>query len=162
MAVTAMGWLVTQDRFLKPSGSRFVFFMMGAAAFVATEFGRHVYRPLARQYDIRDFGLADSIGNMGGIVVQIFLSLALLNATRRQSYRLATFFALGYVLYEFVQPVLPRGMFDWKDVYGTAIGWAFSLIVLAGLWRMIPGADGDPEDPAGARKEIPPGDGGGA
>ena len=52
--------------------------------------------------------------------------------------RLAGFFSLGYILYEFAQPVLPKGVFDWKDVYGTAIGLSLSLPVLALLWRLYP------------------------
>ena len=83
-------------------------------------------------------GFTDCIGNLGGIVVQIFLGLAVFNPTKQQSYRLAAFFSLGYVLYEFAQPVLPRGVFDWKDVYGTAIGFCLSLPMLALLWRLFP------------------------
>ncbi len=83
-------------------------------------------------------GLTDSIGNLGGIVVQIFLGLALFNPTKPQSYRLAGFFSLGYILYEFAQLVLPKGVFDWKDIYGTAIGFCLSLPVLALLWRLCP------------------------
>jgi hypothetical protein len=58
-------------------------------AFFATEFGRFVYRPYVRRHGILDLGLADTIGNLGGIVVQIFVTLATVNATRRQSYRTA-------------------------------------------------------------------------
>jgi uncharacterized membrane protein YccC len=76
---------------------------------------------------------------LGGIVVQIFFGLAVLNPNRRQSYRLATFFSVGYVVYEFLQPYLPKGVFDWKDVYGTVIGFAVSVLLLALTWRVVGG-----------------------
>lgn len=106
-------------------------------AFVLTELGRYVYRPYAYEHEIFDFGLADSIGNLGGIVVQIFLGLAALNSTRRQSYRLAVFYSLGFVIYEFMQPYLPKGVFDWRDIYGTAVGFALSLLMLTAVWKIV-------------------------
>ncbi len=36
---------------------------------------------------------------------------------------------IGYILYEILQPYLPRGVFDWKDIYGTLIGGVISLFV---------------------------------
>ncbi len=160
-----MGWLVTSGRFLKPSTIRFVFLWLGAVAFFITEFGRRVYRPFVREHGIDDFGLADSIGNLGGIVVQIFLTLALVNATRKQSYLIATFLSAGYVVYEFVQPVLPRGVFDLKDIYGTGIGYCFSLLILVILWRLLKDMDDKPDfmiksiaaaSQSAAAKIIPP------
>lgn len=139
--VISMGFFITRERLFKRSGTRFAFLLIGAAAFAVTEFGRFICRPYVQEKGINDFGLTDSIGNFGGIVVQIFLGLALMNATRRQSYRLATFFIVGYVLYEFAQPVLPRGVFDWNDVYGTIIGFLFSVLVLTLMWRLMPFAE---------------------
>jgi hypothetical protein len=130
-----MDFFSTKGRIWKASRSRAIFLLMGIVAFAVTELGRFVYRPYVYQHGISDFGLADSIGNLGGIVVQIFLSLAVLNPTRPQSYRLAVFFATGYILYEFVQPYLPKGVFDWKDVYGTLIGYGISVLLLKVVWR---------------------------
>jgi uncharacterized membrane protein len=130
-----MGWLVTQERFFKPGWHRLVFLLVAAFAFALTEFGRFVYRPYIRRGGIDDFGLADSIGNLGGIVVQIFFTIAVVNATRVQSYRLAVFLSAGYIAYEFLQPVLPKGVFDWLDVYGTLAGLACSVLLLWMLWR---------------------------
>jgi hypothetical protein len=132
-----MGYFTTRGEFFKPSWSRLAFLVLGAGAFVATEFGRYVYRPHIYAHRINDLGLADCIGNLGGIVVQIFLALAILNPSRRQSYRLAVFFAVGYVVYEFAQPYLPKGVFDWLDVYGTAIGFMISVLLLAVVWRVV-------------------------
>ncbi len=132
-----MGYFTTREQFFKPSWSRLAFLVLGAGAFVFTEFGRYVYRPYVYEHGINDLGLADSVGNLGGIVVQIFLALAILNPSHRQSYRLAVFFAVGYVVYEFAQPYLPKGVFDWLDIYATVIGLLISVLLLAVVWRVV-------------------------
>ncbi|MCP4571724.1 MAG: hypothetical protein GY838_05175 [bacterium] len=114
---------------------RAVFLLLGAGAFAVTEFGRHVLRPLVREHGVDDLGITDSIGNGGGILVQIFLAFAVINPDRRRSFILATVFAAGYIIYEFLQPHLPKGVFDWKDVWGTIIGYVIALPVLALVWR---------------------------
>lgn len=133
-----MSWLTTPQRFFRPSKIRFFFFMVSILAYLITELGRFVYRPYARTHEIQDLGFADSIGNLGGIIVQIFFGLAILNPTRLQSYRLAVFFSVGYIMYEFAQLFLPKGVFDWKDVYGTVLGLGLSLLILLVLWRVFP------------------------
>ena len=145
--------LVTPSRFLLPGRARLAFLLMAAASFVLTEFGRKVYRPFVRRSGIEDFGLADSIGNLGGILVQIFLMMAVVNATRRQSYRLAVLLALGFVVYEFLQPYLPRGVFDWKDVAATGMGLCIAVIAIAIVWRFNP--DEGREDGAAGRNQVP-------
>jgi len=135
MREAQVGWFSSGNRFLKPSRTRVAFLLLGGAAFAVTEFGRFVLRPLVRQHGIDDFGFTGSIGNLGGILVMIFLGCALLNPTREQSFRLAAFYSVGFVVYEFVQPILPRGVFDWNDVIGTCIGYLISLPILAGVWH---------------------------
>jgi hypothetical protein len=128
------GWLATPSRILRPDGIRIVFLLVAVGAFLMTEFGRHVYRPWAYGQGLSDFGIADSVGNLGGIVVQIFVTVAFFNATRAQSFRLAVFLSCGYIVYEFVQPYLPRGTFDWKDVAATLLGGCLSCILLWIIW----------------------------
>jgi glycopeptide antibiotics resistance protein len=130
-----MGWLATRERFLRPGRIRLGFFCVAVLAFFVTEFGRFVYRPYVRRNDISDFGLADSIGNLGGIVVQIFITIAAMNSTKKQSFRIAALLAAGYVGYEFLQTVLPKGVFDWKDVYATLLGLGLSYAILLIIWR---------------------------
>ncbi|MCD6589084.1 MAG: hypothetical protein J7K88_11100 [Candidatus Fermentibacteraceae bacterium] len=48
---------------------------------------------------------------------------------------------MRYVVYEFAQNILSKGVFDWNDVFGTVIGFLISVIILLGVWRVIPIAD---------------------
>jgi hypothetical protein len=133
--------MTTRPRILTWHPRRAVFLVLGATAFAVTEFGRLVLRPHVREHGIDDLGLTDSIGNSGGILVQIFLAFAIMNPDRKRSYLFATFFAAGYIVYEFLQPHLPRGVFDWNDVWGTLIGYAVALPILALVWRLAGDAD---------------------
>jgi len=60
---------------------------------------------------------------------------------------LIAFFTVGYIVYEILQPYLPKGTFDWKDIYGTLIGAVFSLLLfllihaLMGIKKNPPDAD---------------------
>jgi hypothetical protein len=136
-----MGWLSSPERIFKPSKTRFAFFLLGSVAFVVTETGRLGFRPYVRRHGINDFGITDSIGNLGGILVMIFLGCAIMNPNKQQSYRLAAFYSAGFVVYELVQPYLPKGVFDWMDVLGTGVGYLISVALLAILWRFLPGLD---------------------
>ena len=109
---------------------RVAFLFMAVLFFFLTEFGRFVYRPFIYKYHIDDFGIADSIGNSGGIAVQIFITLAMLNSPRKKEIRIVIFLVLGYILYEILQPYLPKGVFDWKDIYGTIVGGILTYIAL--------------------------------
>ena len=132
-----MGYLFTPSRFLRPDKIRIVFVAIGVAAFLVTEFGRYVGRPYVRSHGLNDFGLTDSIGNLGGILVQIFIGCAMVNATRKQCFRISAFCSIGYVVYEFMQPILPKGVFDWNDVIGTLIGYCISLPILWVIWLLV-------------------------
>jgi len=101
---------------------RIAYFAIFLMSFFITEFGRKIYRPFIYNNNISDFGIADSIGNLGGIIVQIFFGLLILNSPKKKGIRLIILCSLGYILYEILQPILPRGVFDWRDIYGTFIG----------------------------------------
>ncbi len=116
---------------------RIAYLISAISAFFITETGRFVYRPFIYEHNINDFGLADAIGNLGGIVTQIFLGLAILNPPLKKALRVIALFVIGYILYEFAQPYLPKGVFDWKDVYGTLIGGVLAVIWLFIIPRII-------------------------
>jgi len=65
----------------------------------------------------------------GGRSVQIFFGLTVFNSTKKKGWRLISFFIIGYILYEIAQPFLPKGVFDWKDIYGTFIGGIIGLLL---------------------------------
>ena len=108
---------------------RIAYFVTFVFSFIMTEIGRFYYRPYIYENNINDLGIADSIGNLGGIVVQIFFGLLLLNSSKKKGFRVIAFFVVGYILYEIVQPILPRGVFDWLDIYGTVLGGIVGLLL---------------------------------
>jgi hypothetical protein len=123
--------LFTSEEQLRRIDTRRILYMITSIlSFLVTEIGRHVYRPIIYRNEINDFGLADSIGNMGGIIVQVFFGLALLNSNHKQGFRVIGFCTIGYIIYEILQPILPKGTFDWKDVVGTFLGGVLSGIIL--------------------------------
>jgi len=133
-----MGFFATPGRWRTWSAARTTFLVIAVTSFLFTEFGRHVLRPWVRENGIEDFGLTDTIGNWGGILVQIFAGITVIHPDRVQSIRLATFYSVGFVAYEFLQPVLPRGTFDWYDVLGTTVGYTLALLILTLIWRAFP------------------------
>jgi hypothetical protein len=116
---------------------RGVYFVAFAFFFILTEIGRQIYRPYVYQNEIKDLGFADVIGNLLGTVAVIFFGLGLNHANRAQSIRVIVFITVGITIYELLQPVLPRGVLDWKDVISTPIAGLFSLMLVLVLWRVV-------------------------
>jgi len=116
---------------------RVIYFVTFLISFGLTEIGRYIYRPFIYENNINDYGIADSMGNLGGIIVQIFFGLTIFNSTRIKGLRLIVFFILGYILYEIAQLFLPKGVFDWKDIYGTIIGGLIGLLLFLLLHTVI-------------------------
>ena len=108
---------------------RLIYLMVAIFAFFITEAGRNIYRPFIYENGINDYGIADSIGNSGGVVVQIFFTLAILNSPPKKVFNVIGFITIGYIVYEILQPFLPKGVFDWKDIYGTFIGGVICIFI---------------------------------
>lgn len=123
-------FIIDKDTIRKVDLFRITYFITFISAFLITETGRFLYRPFIYDHNINDFGLADAMGNLGGVIVQIYLGLAILNPPFKKALRVIALFVIGYILYEFAQTFLPKGVFDWKDVYGTLIGGFIALIWL--------------------------------
>ena len=116
---------------------RIIYMIIAVLAFFITEAGRYIYRPFIYANEINDYGIADSIGNSGGIVVQIFFMLAILNSPGEKVFRVIGFVTVGYVIYEILQPYLPKGVFDWKDIYGTVIGGVISFLIILLIRKFV-------------------------
>lgn len=138
-----MGFFYTRERFFKMNALRVAYFIAFASFFVLTEIGRKVYRPYIYRMHVDDFGIADTLGNSLGTLTQIFFYLGLSNATQKQSYRLIGFVTLGYVVYEMVQPWLPRGIFDWRDVGATLAAGIFAALAVTVVHFVSPERPGD-------------------
>ncbi len=54
---------------------RIIYFVIFLISFGLTEIGRYMYRPFIYENNINDYGIADSMGNSGGIIVQLFFGL---------------------------------------------------------------------------------------
>ena len=116
---------------------RIIYFVTFLFSFGLSEIGRYIYRPFIYENNINDYGIADSMGNLGGIIVQLFFGLTIFNSTKIKGLRLISFLILGYILYEIAQPFLPKGVFDWKDIYGTIIGGLIGLLLFLLLHKVI-------------------------
>jgi len=128
---------------------RGVYFILFVITFILTEIGRKIYRPFVYQNGIIDFGFADVIGDLLGTAAIIFFCPGIYNATRIQSMRVIAFIMIGVVIYELLQPVLPRGVLDWKDVVCTFAAGSLALIVVLVIWRIIQ----DPSMPDNAKAD---------
>ena len=133
-----MGAFWDKATILKMSRLRVVYAVVFLSAFVLTELGRFVYRPYVYRSGLDDFGIADTMGNSLGVVTQIFCLLAVMHSNWRQGIRVIAFATCGYIAYEFMQLVLPRGTFDMKDVIATLAGGVVSLGILS-LARLCAG-----------------------
>ena len=77
------------------------------------------------------------MGNSGGIIVQLFFGLLIFNSSKIKGLRLIFFFIIGYILYEIAQLFLPKGVFDWKDIYGTIIGGLIGMLLFLLIHKVI-------------------------
>lgn len=127
--ISSKNYFLDKEKFLTIDKLRVYYSILFILSVLITEIGRFVYRPFIYNNNINDFGIADSIGNSGGILSQIFFGLLVINPSKKKGIRLIVFFIIGYIVYEIVQPLLPRGVFDWKDIAGTVIGGILGLII---------------------------------
>jgi len=128
-----MNFFFDKKRFRTFDKLRLIYLLIFLFSFLLTEAGRYIYRPYIYENNINDLGIADSMGNLGGIVVQIFFGMILFNPLYKKAIRLVLFFSSGYIVYEFLQPYLPKGTFDWLDIYGTLLGALFAILILTAV-----------------------------
>jgi hypothetical protein len=128
----------SKDRAFTFSPLRGVYFSIFALSFLLTEWGRKVYRPYVYANGIRDGGLADVMGNSGGTLAIIFFNLAVTHATRAQGRRMIGLVTAGLMAYEVIQGVLPRSVYDWKDLVATLVAGLIALLLLEVIHRRFP------------------------
>ncbi len=155
-----MNFFIDSERFKVFDRLRAIYIILFIACFALTEIGRYIYRPWVYANGIRDFWIADTMGNHLGVMTQIFFGMSILNPGRKKALRLAAFFTTGYIVYEVAQIWLPKGTFDWKDMFGTLAGGIVAIVLLLLSHKCCP-ADrtGDPDekrvkDPGGKEETI--------
>lgn len=128
----------SKERVFQLSPLRGAYWIAFALFFTFTEWGRKVYRPYVYSNGIHDWGMADVMGNLSGALAIIFFDQGFVHATRNQSLWITGLVTLGLVGYEIVQGVLPRSVFDWKDVVATLIAGGIAVGLLLILHRLFP------------------------
>ena len=133
-----MDTLWSKERIFQFSPLRGAYFGTFALLFLFTEWGRKVYRPYVYANGIYDWGMADVMGNLSGSLAIIFFDLGFIHATRVQGLRIIGLVTVGLIAYEVVQGVLPRSVFDWKDVAATLLAGGIAVVALLILHRLVP------------------------
>ncbi len=108
--------------------------LIGATALVATELGREYYRPFIYSRGIRDYGIADTIGNSLGTITAVFVVLCVSGKNSSTDYRLIAILTLGLCVYELLQGPM-GGRIDPNDIFATLISGA----ICAFLYRLLYG-----------------------
>lgn len=118
---------------------RILYLIVAFIWYVITEAGRFIYRPYIYANNIPDYGLADTIGNLGGVIVQIFVMAAFFNSKGKKRWYLVAFLCIGYIVYELAQEYLPKGVCDIKDIIATIIGGITAIFIFSIINKVIPG-----------------------
>jgi hypothetical protein len=139
----------SKERIFQLSPLRGAYWIAFALFFTFTEWGRKVYRPYVYANGIHDWGMADVMGNLSGSLAIIFFNLGVVHATRSQSLWMTGLVTVGLVAYEVVQGVLPRSVFDWKDVVATLLAGGIAAVLLLILHRLLPKRSTDSDQVAG-------------
>lgn len=133
------------ERLFKQSRARGAYAVTFVAFSLITEVGRRVYRPYMYRTGISDFGGAVTFSEtlvvltqIFLILTQLFLYLSLANATRRQGYRIIGVVSLGYIAYEVLKPVVPKGEIDWKDVMAIGIAGVIASLLFMTIQLLFP------------------------
>ena len=125
--------LFDKEQLFKLSWRRLVYLLIALIALGATEYSTQVYRAHIYRNDIFDFGLADTAGNLFGVIVLIHVALFLSHADGPRTRFWIGTQTMGMIVYEFAQPLFPWGTFDPKDILATLIGCGIAFLLNLGL-----------------------------
>ena len=109
-------------------------FYLGHIAFFLTEMGRSFYRPYIYSHGIKDYFVADTIGNSLGTVTAVFMILTLVGSGSPKDWRLIAMIIGGLIGYECLNLVGDHA-FDPRDVAATLVFGALSAAVYARLLK---------------------------
>lgn len=74
--------------------------------------------------------IGDTIGNIGGVIVASFLFFWLAKESVFNKREIIIFsVGLGFIIYEFLQVIIPWQTFDVNDIFGTFIGVLIASII---------------------------------
>ena len=125
--------LFDKEQLFTFSWRRLAYLSIALIALGATEYSTQVYRAYIYRHDIFDFGLADTAGNLFGVIALIHFALFLSHADGvRARFWIGTQ-AMGMIVYEFTQPLFPWGTFDPMDILATVIGCGIAFLLNLGL-----------------------------
>jgi len=130
----------TNSKYLAWSRMRTKYLLLCLVFYGLTELGRVVYRPFIYQHHIRDYGIADTIGNHFGAVALIFAILTIQHSTLLEGWIVISVVTFGYIAYEIAQQFIPGSVFDSGDIVASVIGG----ILASGLfWWLYSGRIND-------------------
>lgn len=128
---------VDKKRLLTFDKLRFIYLGVFLLFFALTETGRELYRPYIYSNNIKDFGIADTIGNLFGTITQIYFMLFLLYPNYKNGKFFFPFFIIGYSVYECWQLFLPHSNFDYKDIIATIIAGIVAYLLYTRIYKII-------------------------
>ena len=105
------------------SRSRVLAMVVGLVAVALCELGRAFYRPYIYSNHIRDFHVADTLGNSFGTVATIFVFVSIFGRTFEQGLVTLRTAALSVVVFELAHPLLGKVIDPW-DLFATLISAA--------------------------------------
>jgi hypothetical protein len=104
----------------------------GLVAIVFCELGRSYYRPYIYSNHIRDFHIADTLGNSLGTVATVLVFMSIFGRTFEQSVSTLRAAAVGVVVFELAHPLLGKVIDPW-DILATLISAALVEVAYRGL-----------------------------
>lgn len=119
--------LIKMEVFMK---KRQLYYILFFIFLIITSLMSTIYRSYVYNNNIKDYGLADIFPNIGAVLAASFLFMA---RGRHEKYKdeliIILGAVLGFIIYEFIQIVIPIGTFDWNDIIGTIIGGIITFLI---------------------------------
>lgn len=119
-----------------PTSKRISLLIAGFLAVVLTHFGAYMYREASLGDARLSSSLAGSAPSFGGTVGTMLLFSGLFANTPVAAMRAAFGVGVGCLMYEFIQPIVRTGVFDWFDVLAIFVGLVVGMLVVLVIVRI--------------------------